>query len=150
MTAPVLLCVDGSALSVSAVGRGLELLAPGTPLALVTVEAGPDEAVLVGTGHAGPLMTDEQYQQAHEVAAAEAAAVLDDAQKALGVTDAERHVLSGAVGPAICDLAVGLAAGAVVIGSRGRGGLKRAVLGSVSDHVVRNAPCPVVVTTPSS
>jgi len=33
-----------------------------------------------------------------------------------------------------------------VVGSRGRGGLKRAVLGSVSDHLVRNAPCTVVVT----
>ena len=33
-----------------------------------------------------------------------------------------------------------------MVGSRGRGGLKRAVLGSVSDHIVRNAPCPVLVT----
>jgi nucleotide-binding universal stress UspA family protein len=31
-------------------------------------------------------------------------------------------------------------------GSRGRGGLTRALLGSVSDYIVRNAPCPVVVT----
>lgn len=36
---------------------------------------------------------------------------------------------------------------AIVIGTRGRGGIKRALLGSVSDYVVRNAPCPVVVTT---
>ena len=35
---------------------------------------------------------------------------------------------------------------AIVIGSRGRGGIKKALLGSVSDYVVRNAPCPVVVT----
>jgi nucleotide-binding universal stress UspA family protein len=35
---------------------------------------------------------------------------------------------------------------AIVVGSRGRGGLKRAFLGSVSDYVVRNAPCSVVVT----
>jgi nucleotide-binding universal stress UspA family protein len=36
----------------------------------------------------------------------------------------------------------------MVVGTRGRGGLRRAVLGSVSDHVVRNAPCPVVVVGP--
>ena len=39
------------------------------------------------------------------------------------------------------------AAGAdlVVIGSRGRGNIKSALLGSVSSHVVHHAPCPVVV-----
>jgi nucleotide-binding universal stress UspA family protein len=33
----------------------------------------------------------------------------------------------------------------VVIGSRGRGNIKSALLGSVSSHVVHHAPCPVVV-----
>jgi nucleotide-binding universal stress UspA family protein len=32
----------------------------------------------------------------------------------------------------------------VVVGTRGRGGLERALLGSVADRVVRTAPCPVV------
>ncbi|KAI8926862.1 hypothetical protein BC831DRAFT_425255 [Entophlyctis helioformis] len=33
----------------------------------------------------------------------------------------------------------------VVVGSRGRGVLTRMVMGSVSDYVMRNAPCPVIV-----
>ncbi len=33
----------------------------------------------------------------------------------------------------------------IVVGSHGRRGVERALLGSVSDHVVRNAPCPVLV-----
>jgi nucleotide-binding universal stress UspA family protein len=33
----------------------------------------------------------------------------------------------------------------VVIATRGRTGLKRVVLGSVAEHVVRAAPCPVLV-----
>ncbi len=33
----------------------------------------------------------------------------------------------------------------VVIGSHGRGGLDRAVLGSVAESVARHAPCPVLI-----
>jgi nucleotide-binding universal stress UspA family protein len=46
----------------------------------------------------------------------------------------------------VCELAQEVHAEAIVVGSRGRGGIKRAFLGSVSDYVVRNAPCSVVVT----
>jgi nucleotide-binding universal stress UspA family protein len=36
-------------------------------------------------------------------------------------------------------------AGLIVLGSRGLGGIKRALMGSVSDSVVRHAHCPVLV-----
>ena len=36
-------------------------------------------------------------------------------------------------------------AGLVVMGSRGLGGVRRALMGSVSDPVVRHAHCPVFV-----
>src|ERR687898_572054 len=38
-----------------------------------------------------------------------------------------------------------IGAGVVVLGSRGRGGVRRALMGSVSDSVVRHAHCPVMV-----
>ena len=38
-----------------------------------------------------------------------------------------------------------IGAGLIVMGSRGRGGLRRALMGSVSDSVVRHAHCPVLV-----
>ena len=38
-----------------------------------------------------------------------------------------------------------IGAGLIVLGSRGLGGVKRALMGSVSDSVVRHAHCPVLV-----
>ena len=38
----------------------------------------------------------------------------------------------------------------VVIGTHGRGGLERALIGSVADRVIRTAPCPVLSVRPGS
>lgn len=38
-----------------------------------------------------------------------------------------------------------LGIGLIVMGSRGLGGMRRALMGSVSDSVVRNAHCPVMI-----
>ena len=46
---------------------------------------------------------------------------------------------------AIVNLADQLGAGLIVMGSRGLGGIRRALMGSVSDSVVRHAHCPVMV-----
>ncbi|HSK84466.1 MAG TPA: universal stress protein, partial [Rubrobacter sp.] len=48
----------------------------------------------------------------------------------------------------IVGLAGKLGAGLIVLGSRGLGPLKRALMGSVSDSVVRHAHCPVLVVRP--
>jgi nucleotide-binding universal stress UspA family protein len=45
----------------------------------------------------------------------------------------------------IVHLSEDIGAGLIVMGSRGRGGIRRALMGSVSDAVVRHAHCPVLV-----
>ena len=45
----------------------------------------------------------------------------------------------------IVALAEELGTGLIVMGSRGRGGIRRALMGSISDSVVRHAHCPVLV-----
>lgn len=54
-------------------------------------------------------------------------------------------VWEGEPGPAIVEAAEAEQADMVVVGTRGRSRVERLVLGSVSDHVVRHAPCPILI-----
>jgi nucleotide-binding universal stress UspA family protein len=65
--------------------------------------------------------------------------------KAAGGTVAQAHLGVGAPDREIVELAEKLSAGLVVMGSRGRGGIRRALMGSVAESVVRYAHCPVLV-----
>lgn len=58
---------------------------------------------------------------------------------------AETHLRSGDPDKEILRLAEALGVGLIVIGSRGLGAISRALLGSVSDSVVRHAHCPVLI-----
>lgn len=48
------------------------------------------------------------------------------------------------VGDIVLDAAESVGAELVVMGSHGRTGVKRLLLGSVAEHVLRHATCPVV------
>ena len=68
--------------------------------------------------------------------------------KAAGGTVAGTHLRMGEVDLEIVALAEELGADLIVMGSRGLGGVRRALMGSVSDSVVRHAHCPVLVVRP--
>jgi nucleotide-binding universal stress UspA family protein len=57
-------------------------------------------------------------------------------------------VWEGDPGDRIVEAAEAEDADVVLVGSHGRGAVGRLLLGSVSEHVVRNAPCPVLVVRP--
>lgn len=66
-------------------------------------------------------------------------------QKAAGRgVESEATVSSGVAVDAILSLAKSLPADVIVMGTRGLGGLKHVVLGSVAERTVRLAPCPVL------
>jgi nucleotide-binding universal stress UspA family protein len=74
--------------------------------------------------------------------------VLDGVAKQLqekGVAVSRTHLLRGRPADRVCDLARQLDASMIVVGSRGLGRLARVLVGSVSEGVVHDAPCPVLV-----
>jgi nucleotide-binding universal stress UspA family protein len=79
-------------------------------------------------------------QRAREVLEAEVGKV-----RSAGGTVAEGHLIEGRIAPEIVALAEEIGAGLIVMGSRGHGGIRRALMGSVSDSVMRHAHCPVLV-----
>jgi nucleotide-binding universal stress UspA family protein len=65
--------------------------------------------------------------------------------RSAGGTVAGAHLMMGDVAREIVHLAEDLGTGLIVMGSRGRGGIRRALMGSVSDSAIRHAHCPVLV-----
>jgi nucleotide-binding universal stress UspA family protein len=92
---------------------------------------------------AGDLLSD-----AHRSLEREAQELLDRQVKkieAAGGTVAQSYLRSGRRDREIVALADEIKSGLIVLGSRGLGGVRRALMGSVSDSVVRHAHCPVLV-----
>ena len=58
---------------------------------------------------------------------------------------AQTHIRTGEAAPEIVALGEEIGAGLIVMGSRGRGSMRGALMGSVSDSVMRHAHCPVLV-----
>jgi len=146
---PVLVCTDGSDTSVAAARTGLALLGEVSSVVVAAIADGVDPLDVVGTGMASGLPPDE-YERMQADAVGVARTHGHETAGALGVPTDVVMVTVGPAGPEICRLAEEVGAVAIVMGTRGRSGIKRALLGSVSDHVVRHAPCPVVLTGPEA
>lgn len=80
--------------------------------------------------------------------AAEFAAAAERRWKELGIAAASVEVVTGPPVPVLLDHAGDAAL--LVLGSHGHGRVAEAMIGSVSQHVARHAPCPVVVVRPAS
>jgi len=114
-------------------------------------------ASAVSPGMSAPIdMSGKIYQVASTVLQArltrgrEELAHLEDDVKKAGVA-VESHVLEALDSPAnaICDAARQFNADLIVIGSHGRKGLKRVLLGSTAERVVHLASCPVLLLRPN-
>jgi nucleotide-binding universal stress UspA family protein len=90
----------------------------------------------------------EDWEEELERSKRHARGFLDDHARQIqaeGVKVGDVHLALGEPDREIVRFAEGIHADLIVVGSRGLGGVKRALIGSVSDSVVRHAHCPVLV-----
>lgn len=95
----------------------------------------------VSTTSPGFLMGEVDPAELRERADTALAKALSEAE--LG--EARRRIVIGDPASEIIEVAREIDAGMIVIPSRGRTGLRRWMIGSVAEKVVRQAPCPVLV-----
>ncbi len=139
----ILLATDGSEEARQAAQAAAELSKDtGSEVHLVYVLPSPTEL----RGH--HLYSREVMRSVLEQAEGEARSFLEEQAeqiRASGGKVAETHLETGDPDKEIVRLSEELGVGTIVIGSRGLGGLRRALMGSVSGSVVRHAHCPVFV-----
>jgi len=139
----ILAAVDGSELATAAartaawlaaaVGGEFALVSVFDPSVVLSVEGGPTAIELAG-------ILREDARRALDVAAKEATAC----------PAAARLVREGSPGAEIRAAAAEWGADLIVLGTHGRGGIKRLLLGSTAESVLRHAPCPVLVVPESA
>src|SRR5262245_26615214 len=78
----------------------------------------------------------------HEVQIREALQEITPTDSRLAV---ERHLLEGSAAEALLEFIGDHPVDLVVMGSHGRTGIGRLVMGSVAEQIVRKAPCPVMI-----
>ena len=148
----VLLPTDGSDIALEAATRGLALLASATTVTLLDVVS--DLPVDTGGGIEGPILTPDQADELQRSEALGAQRSMADTEAAIktvvaSTTTIDQRTEMGDPAAMICSVARDLGVDVVVIGSHGKGFLSRVLLGSVSEHVTRHAPCPVLVVRAS-
>jgi len=88
------------------------------------------------------MVNAEAITRVEDAAVKHLAEALEELQKTF--PGARSKLKTGQPGPAILDAIAELKADLVVIGTHGRHGLNRAVLGSVAEKLVRQSPVPVL------
>ncbi len=132
----VLLATDGSAEARLAASTAAELVSS-TNSELHVVHVGELRPAFLAQTEVEPAELQREAQRRLD----EQVRTIEEA----GGTVEEAHLRLGRADEEIVDLAQSLGVGLIVMGSRGHGRIRRALMGSVSESVVRHAHCPVTI-----
>jgi nucleotide-binding universal stress UspA family protein len=139
----ILLATDSSAQARHALAYAAELSARlGVPLVIATAFQIPNYPLPEGALIASESTVAQLLERASRDVALEKQSAVE-----LGAQGVETVVIEGPPASEIVRLAKERACDLIVMGSHGRGGLARAILGSVADRVMRTAHCPVMIVT---
>jgi nucleotide-binding universal stress UspA family protein len=153
----ILLTTDGSEIARAATPHAIHLATMSPDATVIAVSVIDTVAQILaqatpsGWGYDGGRIAVEAAEGAVAAERAEAEATLAALKTELEATGAKNvrtAIIEGHPGTAIVDAATAEHADIVVMATHGRSGLGRAVLGSVADHVMRHAPCPVLLVRP--
>jgi nucleotide-binding universal stress UspA family protein len=135
----IIVGIDGSTYSRQALKWAVnEAAVRHVPLTVLTVH----QALASCWG--GPVLVDQDLtKRAREAAQGETDSVLEKVGEEERPPSVTVRAVSGMPGEALLDAAAD--ADMIVVGSRGAGGFKRLLMGSVSTQVTHHAHCPVVV-----
>jgi nucleotide-binding universal stress UspA family protein len=138
----IIVGIDGSDHSLRALEWAIgEAAIRQTPLTVTTAIQQP--APGYGGYHVPYLGEEDVIEQARKMAQVETEQALDKAGPGSRPPSVSVQAVSGLPGEALLEAAEG--ADMLVVGSRGIGGFKRLLLGSVGVQVTHHAHCPVVV-----
>jgi nucleotide-binding universal stress UspA family protein len=152
----ILLTTDGSQLSAAAVPNALHLATSTGAVVIVAQVVDTVAQIMAQTTPSGWVGGAGRFavESAEEVVAAERSEA-DEHLAAMrrqlldgGAVEVRTEILEGHPGTAIVEAARTTGADVIVMATHGRSGLGRALLGSVADHVVRHATCPVLLVRP--
>jgi nucleotide-binding universal stress UspA family protein len=152
----VLVPIDGSEISTAALAYAVQVVGPETSVLLLQV-VDSAERIIVQTTPAGYGLASASFTpgivdsviEAQRNAATEHLEAARAQLAAAGVGNVDERVVEGLPGEEIVRVAHEEGFDLVVMGTHGRSGLTRAVLGSVADHVVRHLDgIPVMLINP--
>ena len=102
------------------------------------------EVFLVGVIENDPTITYSKGLEKERAEEEQKLLALIEEEDMAGVV-ADYVIYEGFPEECILDYAKRQEADVIIMGSHGRRGLKRMILGSVAEHVIRRSPCPVLV-----
>jgi nucleotide-binding universal stress UspA family protein len=135
----ILVATDGSREAELALTTAADL-AKSTDSELHVVHVGESPLVYHPERHAYRAEYEEHEKVSQQLLEAQVERI-----EGASATETQAHLRMGRADEEIVELAQGIDAGLIVMGSRGHGRLRRALVGSVSESVVRHAHCPVAI-----
>jgi nucleotide-binding universal stress UspA family protein len=135
----ILVATDGSREAELALTTAADL-AKSTDSELHVVHVGEMPLVYHPERHGYSAEYEEHEKEAKQLLEAQVERI-----KGAGATVVQEHLRMGRADEEIVEVAHSIGAGLIVMGSRGQGRLRRALVGSVSESVVRHAHCPVTI-----